>query len=61
MTCVTYHHKVNTANMLANLAMKVGRGLRFDPASEAIVGDAEAAKLARPEYRDPWKFPDEYL
>ena len=58
---VTYHHKVNTANMLANLAVKLGRGLRFDPATETIVDDAEAAKLAKPEYRDPWKFPDEYL
>ena len=58
---VTYSHKVNTANMLANLAMKAGRELRFDPATETIVGDPEAARLARPEYRAPWKFPEEYL
>jgi len=58
---VTYTHKMNTANMLANLAMKVGREIRFDPATETIVGDPEAARLARPEYRAPWKFPEEYL
>lgn len=58
---VNYHHKVNTGNMLANLALKVGRSLRFDPATETIIDDPEASKLARPEYRDPWKFPEEYL
>jgi len=58
---VNYHHKVNTGNMLANLALKVGRSLRFDPATESIIDDPEATKLARPEYRDPWKFPEEYL
>jgi len=58
---VNYMHKVNTSNNLANLAMKVGRELRFDPATEQIVGDDEAAKAARPEYRAPWKFPEEYL
>lgn len=58
---VTYSHKVNTANMLANLAMKVGRSLRFDPATESIVDDPEATRLAKPEYRAPWKFPEEYL
>ena len=58
---VHYHHRVNTSNMLANLAMKVGRSLRFDPATETILADAEAVKVSRPEYRDPWKFPDEYL
>jgi len=30
-----------------------------------LVGEAadgrEAARLARPEYRDPWKFPEKYL
>jgi len=58
---VNYMHKVNTSNMLANLAMKLRRELRFDPATEQIVGDDEAAKAARPEYRAPWKFPEKYL
>ena len=58
---VEYAHKLNMGNMLANLAMKVGRDLHFDPKTETILDDEEAAKLARPEYRDPWKFPEEYL
>jgi myo-inositol-hexaphosphate 3-phosphohydrolase len=41
--------------------MKLGRSIKFDPATEKIVGDEEAAKLAIPEYRAPWKFPMEYL
>ena len=31
------------------------------PLKEKIVGDREAAKLAVPEYRGPWKFPSRYL
>lgn len=58
---VTYSHKINTANMLANLAMKVGRSLRFDPATETILDDAEAVRVSIPQYREPWKFPEEYL
>ncbi len=58
---VEYAHKLNTGNMLANLAMKVGRDLEFDPKTETIVGDEEAVRLSVPEYRDPWKFPAEYL
>jgi len=58
---VTYHHTVNVANMLANLSYKLGRAIQFDPATEQIVGDEEAARAAKPEYRDPWKFPEQYL
>jgi len=58
---VNYHYKVDLALTLANLSYKLGRSVRFDPATEKIVGDAEAAKLARPVYRDPWKFPAEYV
>jgi hypothetical protein len=41
--------------------MQLGRSIRFDPATEKIVGDDEAARRSVPEYRDPWKFPAEYL
>ena len=58
---VNYHAKVSLAITLANLAFKLGRSVRFDPATESVVGDGEAAKLARPLYRDPWKFPKQYL
>jgi predicted dehydrogenase len=58
---VFYHAKVAVPIVLGNLSYKLGRSIRFDPASEQIVGDAEAAKAAVPEYRPPWKFPAEYL
>ncbi|MHC4177773.1 MAG: Gfo/Idh/MocA family protein, partial [Planctomycetota bacterium] len=58
---VFYHTKIDVPIVLGNLSYKLGRSIRFDPASEKIVGDAEAAKAAVPEYRHPWKFPAEYL
>jgi len=58
---VGYHYKIDAAIALANIAFKLGRAVRFDPAAEKIVGDEEAARLARPQYREPWKFPENYL
>jgi predicted dehydrogenase len=55
-----YHCKIDVPICLANLSMKLGRAIRFDPATERI-GDDEAAKLAIPEYRAPWKFPAQYV
>jgi predicted dehydrogenase len=56
-----YHVKIDIPLVLAGLSLRLGRSIRFDPATEKIVGDAEAARLAKPEYRAPWKFPDQYL
>ncbi|MFV1964860.1 MAG: Gfo/Idh/MocA family protein [Pirellulaceae bacterium] len=58
---VFYHHKVNVPIVLGNLSLKLGRSIQYDPATETIVGDEEAARLAVPEYRDPWKFPEQYV
>jgi hypothetical protein len=58
---VSYHYKLDAAIGLANIAYKLGRSIAFDPQTEKIVGDPEAAKLARPVYRAPWKFPEKYL
>jgi predicted dehydrogenase len=58
---VDYHWKVSIAVTLANLSLRLKRAVTFDPITEKIVGDAEAVRLARPNYRDPWKFPLEYL
>ncbi len=56
-----YHCRIDVPVCLANLSMRLGRAIRFDPASQKIVGDDEAARLAVPEYRAPWKFPAEYI
>ena len=56
-----YHTRVDVPIVLSLLSLKLGRTIRFDPKTERIVGDSEAAKLAIPKYRSPWKFPAEYL
>lgn len=58
---VFYHLRVDVPIVLSLLSLKLGRSIRFDPATEQIVGDRDAARRAIPEYRAPWKFPREYL
>jgi predicted dehydrogenase len=43
---------------LGNIAYRMGRELRFDPAAGKFVNDAEADKLLRREYRKPYVVPD---
>lgn len=59
--CVDYHYKVDMAITLGGLSYVLKRSVRFDPVREKIVGDREAERMARPEYRRPWKFPAQYL
>ena len=40
------------------LSLKLGRSVRWDGEKEVIVGDAEANKLLRRDYRAPWKYPE---
>ncbi len=47
-------HQVTTACHLANLSMKLGRKLRWDPEKEEIIGDKEANSLLVRPYRKPW-------
>ena len=56
-----YHYKIDIAINLAMLSLKLGRSVRFDPATETIPNDPEAVALDKPKYRDPWKLPAEYL
>ena len=43
---------------LGNIATRVARVIRFDPKSEAILGDEEAARLVRRNYREGhWAVP----
>jgi predicted dehydrogenase len=44
---------------LANIAARVGRVLHFDPQTEQITGDDEAAALTRRKYREHWAAPKE--
>jgi predicted dehydrogenase len=61
-SCSVFHHvKVDVPIALSLLSLRLGRSIRFDPETETIQGDAEAARLAVPTYRTPWKFPQEYV
>ncbi len=44
--------------IMANLSMKLGRSLAFDPVARQIPGDAEANQLLRRPYRGPWVHPE---
>jgi predicted dehydrogenase len=49
---------ISTAScILANLAMKLGRTLTWDPQSGRIAGDEAANALLRRPYRQPWVHP----
>lgn len=49
---------ISTAScILANIAMKVGRTLEWDPRTQRVMRDDEANRLLRREYRRPWVHP----
>lgn len=50
---------ISTAScIMANLAMKTGKPLTYDPAKHEITGDKEATKLLQRAYRAPWQRPE---
>jgi predicted dehydrogenase len=50
---------ISTAScILANIAMKLGRTLVWDPARGQVVGDDEANRLLHRPYRQPWVHPE---
>ena len=50
---------ISTAScILANVAMKLGRPLSYDPVKREITGDPEATRLLRRSYRAPWQRPE---
>jgi predicted dehydrogenase len=42
---------------LGNMATRVGRTVRFEPLTEEVLGDNEAASFVRRSYRDHWAVP----
>ncbi len=47
-------HQVSTACHLANIALRTGRKLRWDPERDEIVGDRDASSYLTRPYRKPW-------
>lgn len=51
-------HISTSSCILANLSMKLGRALVYDPATRTVKNDAEATALLRRSYRGPWVHPE---
>ncbi len=47
-------HRASTALNLCNIAIRLGRKIRWDPEAERIVGDDEAARFVDIPLRAPW-------
>jgi predicted dehydrogenase len=47
-------HRVATVCHLVNIALRLGRRIRWDADKEEILGDSEAAKMLVRDYRAPW-------
>lgn len=52
---VETHHRAMTTCHLANIAIRLGRSLKWDPVSESIIGDSEAASFVAREQRKGYK------
>ena len=50
-----YGHQLSKHGLLANIAMRTGRRLKWDDASERFVGDSDANRYLTRQYRKPWK------
>ena len=47
-------HRVSTALNLANIAIRLGRTIRYDPVAEQIIGDEQASRFVDIPMRAPW-------
>ena len=50
-------HRSITICHLGNIAMRLGRDLKWDPKKERIIGDPGASEMLSRPYRAPWKLP----
>jgi predicted dehydrogenase len=51
---ISIGHRSATVCHLGNIAVRTKKKISWDPKTETIVGDAEAAKWLSKEYRSPW-------
>ena len=52
--CVEHAHRSMSLIHLANIAIRIGRKLKWDPVREQFVGDEEANRLVNVPMRAPW-------
>jgi predicted dehydrogenase len=50
-------HRVSTVCHMANIMIRLGRKLKWDPQAERFIDDAEANKMLDRPRRDPWQLP----
>jgi len=50
-------HSASNPGHLMNIALRVGRRIRWNPETEQVEGDAEANRLVTKQYRAPWALP----
>ncbi len=50
-------HRSASVGHLGVIAIETGRKIRWDPATETIIGDPEATRLLSRAYRKPWQLP----
>jgi len=50
-------HRSSSLSLLGMLSLKLGRSIRWDGEKEEILGDPEANRLLRRDYRGPWSYP----
>jgi predicted dehydrogenase len=51
-------HRANTLFQLGNVAIRMGRRIRWDPVKQQCIGDEEANRLVDIPMRAPWHLPD---
>lgn len=51
-------HEATNMSLLGMLSLKLGRSIEWDGEKERVVGDDDANKLLRRQYRGPWKYPE---
>ena len=57
-TCdIEIGHQATNLSLLGMLSYKLGRSIKWDGEKEQIIGDPQASKLLRREYRGPWVYP----
>jgi len=47
-------HRVAVVCNLANISLRLGRSVQWDPEKEQVVGDKEASVMCGRPYRAPW-------
>jgi hypothetical protein len=50
-------HRVSSVCHLANIAIRLGRKLKWDPVKEEFIGDPAANAMLDRKRRDPWQLP----